>query len=161
MVPQKLSGKNIPPWVNRLAYIGSWMPFVVACLPPSWVSPIEPAIEDTSREDLQEIAEEGEASAMENLEPPGAGDHEEKENAGQGGRRSSKDKDGGRRSSKDKDSGRRGSRDKSGRKNSKDDSKERRGSRDSNGRKWSGGGLFLYSMSGSHSPGECSGWNKI
>ncbi len=117
------------------------MPFVVSCLPPSWVTPIDPAIEDAdSSDDLLE--DEREASAREESGKPSV--------SGRGARRGSKDS---RRGSKDS---RRGSKDKTGRKGSKDGG-ERRSSKESNGRKWSGGSLFLYSMSGSHNPGEKNG----
>ncbi len=36
---QKLTGTRTPAWVNRLAYVSSWMPFIVNCLPPSWITP--------------------------------------------------------------------------------------------------------------------------
>lgn len=38
----RLCGGSIPPWVNRLAYVTSWMPGVINCLPPSWVTPGNP-----------------------------------------------------------------------------------------------------------------------
>ncbi|XP_064402541.1 deubiquitinase DESI2-like [Halichondria panicea] len=35
----KLIGARTPSWVNRLAYVSSWMPFIINCLPLSWITP--------------------------------------------------------------------------------------------------------------------------
>ena len=39
---QRLCQATPPRWINRLAYIGSWMPFVLNCLPPQWLNPDDP-----------------------------------------------------------------------------------------------------------------------
>ncbi len=39
MVFQRLTGRGIPSWINRLAYLSSWLPLLLTCLPPSWVAP--------------------------------------------------------------------------------------------------------------------------
>ncbi|CAF0759698.1 unnamed protein product [Brachionus calyciflorus] len=35
-----LCGEDIPPWVNRLAYISTYVPFIERMIPREWISPI-------------------------------------------------------------------------------------------------------------------------
>lgn len=35
-----LCGQDIPPWVNRLAYISTYVPFIERLIPREWISPI-------------------------------------------------------------------------------------------------------------------------
>ncbi|RMX50143.1 hypothetical protein pdam_00002841 [Pocillopora damicornis] len=36
---QALCNKSIPGWVNRLASVGSYLPFLLKCLPKEWIRP--------------------------------------------------------------------------------------------------------------------------
>ncbi|XP_020624933.1 desumoylating isopeptidase 2-like isoform X4 [Orbicella faveolata] len=36
---QALCNKSIPAWVNRLASVGSYLPFLLKCIPREWISP--------------------------------------------------------------------------------------------------------------------------
>ena len=48
-----ICGEDIPPWVNRLAYFTTFVPFIEKIIPKEWISPI--AIQHTLESHINEM----------------------------------------------------------------------------------------------------------
>ena len=47
-----ICGEDIPPWVNRLAYAATFVPFIERVIPKEWISPI--AVQHTVESHMNE-----------------------------------------------------------------------------------------------------------
>lgn len=69
-----ICGEDIPPWVNRLAYISTFVPFIERVIPKEWISPI--AIQHTVESHMNETANNNDRSQQQN------GNQNERSNSG-------------------------------------------------------------------------------
>ena len=52
LVFKTICGEDIPPWVNRLAYLSTFVPFIERFIPKEWISPI--AVQHTVESNINE-----------------------------------------------------------------------------------------------------------
>jgi hypothetical protein len=57
-----ICGQDIPPWVNRLAYLTTFIPFVEKMIPREWISPI--AVQHTVESHMNEIPSSNDRSSQ-------------------------------------------------------------------------------------------------
>ena len=61
LVFKTICGEDIPPWVNRLAYLSTFVPFIERFIPKEWISPI--AVQHTVESHINETKPTGNNSS--------------------------------------------------------------------------------------------------